>query len=86
MTSYSSKELIAKIENMDIKNSSWTIGITTRPDARKEEHGNPKSWMVWQANSLQAAQNTENHFLRLGMKGGGGGDMDEKYITHVYIF
>jgi len=86
MTSYSSKELIATIENMNIKYTSWTIGITTRPKTRKEEHGNPKSWIIWQANNLQAAKNTENHFLRLKMKGGGGGDIDDKYITYVYIF
>ncbi len=86
MTSYSSKELIEKIENMDIKYSSWTIGITARPNTRKAEHENPKSWIMWQANNLSAAQNTENHFLRLGMEGGGGGDMDERDITYVYIF
>lgn len=86
MTSYSSKELIAKIESMDITYSNWTIGITARPNARKAEHGNPRGWIIWQANSLQAAKNTENHFIGLGMDGGGGGDMDEKDTTYVYIF
>lgn len=48
----------------------WTIGITTRPNTRKEEHVNPKSWRIWQANSLMAVQNTESHFIKLGMSGG----------------
>ena len=86
MTSYSSSELKEKI-SLGISNFNlWTIGITTRPNARKQEHGNPQYWKIWEANSLLAAQNTESYFINLGMQGGTGGDMDDKYIAYVYIF
>ena len=86
MTSYSSKDLISIIEKKVSKYHLWTIGITTRPNSRKKEHDNPKHWHVWEANSLTAAQNTESHFIDLGMKGGTGGDVDDKYTMYVYIF
>lgn len=86
MTSYSSSELIKIINGEVSKYHLWTIGITTRPNTRKKEHDNPKHWKIWQAKSLTAAQNTESHFLDLGMKGGTGGDVDDKYIVYVYIF
>lgn len=86
MTSYSSSELIKIIGKNISTYNIWTIGITTRPKSRKIEHDNPKYWRIWQANSLMAAQNTESHFINLGMKGGTGGDVDDKFIVYVYIF
>lgn len=86
MTSYSSSELIKIIEKKVSDYKIWTIGITTRPNSRKKEHDDPKYWTTWEANGLTAAQNTESHFINLGMKGGTGGDVDGKYIVYVYIF
>lgn len=86
MASYSSKELIAKIEGMITKYAIWTIGITQKPNTRKQQHGNPKYWHIWKTNNLTAAQNTESHFINKGMKGGTGGDLHDSYITYAYIF
>ncbi len=87
MVSYSSDELKEKIEEIAKgEYSSWTIGITQRPIARKREHDSPKTWTIWQADSLEIAQDVEQYFLKKGMNGGTGGDTEPDYITHVYIF
>lgn len=65
------------------KYSIWTIGITDDPDRRKSEHGNPKYWMQWNADSETIARNVEKYFLNKGMKGAGGGGGTADY---VYIF
>lgn len=65
------------------KYSLWTIGVTDDPARRKEEHGNPKYWMQWNADSETAARNVEAHFIAKGMKGGTGGGAKANY---VYIF
>ena len=63
--------------------SIWTIGVTDDPNRRKAEHGNPKYWVQWNADSETAARNVEKHFLGKGMKGGTGGSGKADY---VYIF
>jgi len=65
------------------KYSIWTIGVTDDPNRRKGEHGNPKYWHQWNADTEQAARNVESYFLAKGMKGGGGGAGRADY---VYIF
>lgn len=66
-----------------VKYSVWTIGITDNPDRRKGEHGNPKDWKQWKADTEDIARAVEKHFLDKGMKGGGGGGESPNY---VYIF
>lgn len=63
--------------------SAWTIGVTDDPNRRRQEHGNPRPWYQWDANSEQEARNVEAYFIKKGMKGdtGGGGSAD-----YVYIF
>lgn len=61
----------------------WTIGVTDDPGRRKEEHGNPKYWMQWDADSETEARNVEKYFLDKGMKGGRFGPGTADY---VYIF
>ena len=63
--------------------SIWTIGVTDDPTRRKAEHGSPKYWMQWNADSETAARNVEKYFLGKGMKGGTGGSGKADY---VYIF
>ncbi|MBA7579355.1 hypothetical protein ES708_21225 [subsurface metagenome] len=63
--------------------SLWTIGVTDDPNKRKEEHGNPKYWHQWDADSEQQARNVESYFMDKGMKGGTGGLGSADY---VYIF
>lgn len=65
------------------KYSIWTIGVTDDPDRRKGEHGSPKHWMQWSADSETAARNVEAHFIAEGMEGGTGGGGKANY---VYIF
>lgn len=73
----------AAIEKIVTNYSVWTIGVTDDPDRRRREHGNPKFWHHWDADSEQVARNIEAYFLDKGMKGapGGGGRAD-----YVYIF
>jgi hypothetical protein len=63
--------------------SIWTIGITADPDRRRTEHGTPKHWMQWQADTEAIARGVEKHFLDKGMKGDTGGG---ERPTNVYIF
>jgi len=81
-------EIIKAIENRVMsaktkKYSLWTIGITNDPDRRRVEHGNPKYWMQWRADTEAIARNVEKYFLDKGMKGSGGGGENPHY---VYIF
>ena len=63
--------------------SVWTIGVTDDPARRKTEHGNPKCWHHWDANTETDARNVERYFLDLGMKGAPGGLGRADY---VFIF
>jgi hypothetical protein len=73
--------------------SLWTIGITTDPDERKDNHNDPKHWQQWEADSLEIAQEVETYFINDypekksdRMKGGTGGDMSARKTAYVYIF
>ncbi len=61
----------------------WTIGVTDAPGRRKSEHGDPRSWHQWDADTETAARKVEKYFLDKGMRGGGGGTGRAAY---VYIF
>lgn len=67
--------------------SIWTIGITNDPERRKNEHENEGEnvthWSHWRADSESIARKVEGHFLDKGMKGGGGGGENPRY---VYVF
>jgi hypothetical protein len=81
-------QIVAAIEQRvasakDKRYSIWTIGITADPERRKNEHGNPKYWMQWQADSEGIARDIEKYFLDKGMKGDTGGGENP---TYVYIF
>ena len=56
---------------------------TDDPDKRKKEHGNPKHWHQWDADTEKEARNVESYFIDKGMKGGTGGLGSADY---VYIF
>ncbi len=71
------------IEGFVTTYSLWTIGVTDDPVRRKSEHGNPKHWHQWDADTETAARNVERYFLAKGMKGGTGGTGGADY---VYIF
>lgn len=71
----------------------WRIGITHSPKARKEQHGDPKYWLQWKAESLKEAQAIEDYFLnefppdsKKRMSGGTGGNMVPGKDTYVYIY
>jgi len=65
------------------KYSVWTVGITNDTERRKDEHGNPKYWLDWYAESENDVRTIEKHFLDKGMKGDTGGGNTPDY---VYIF
>jgi hypothetical protein len=72
------------------KFNQWRIGLTHTPGNRRQEWTDgghdTQHWTQWQADSLEHAQAVEAHFIAKGMDGGVGGNLDRKYITHVYIF
>lgn len=75
--------IIKEIESKAHIYTNWTIGITSDPERRKQEHGNPFTWYQWKASSEGSARRIERYFLDKGMKGdAGGGD----YPTYIYIF
>ena len=66
----------------------WTIGVTDRPDERKDEHKNDGKnvdfWNQWKADSEKDARAIEEFYIeKKKMKGGGGGPGSADY---VYIF
>ena len=65
------------------KYSIWTIGVTDDPDRRKIEHGDPKYWMQWRADTETIARNVEKYFIEKGMNGATGGG---EHPNYVYIF
>jgi len=82
------KDIISAIENhIRGSYSSWTIGVTDRPNERKKEHeqgGKDTScWHEWDASTESVARRIESYFIDKDCKGGGGGRGDANY---VYIF
>jgi len=82
------QEIISAIEDrIKGKYSSWTIGITDRPNERKQEHereGKDVScWHQWDASTESVARRIEIYFVGKGCKGAGGGLGNANY---VYIF
>ena len=77
------EEIKEAIEKIVSNYKVWTIGITDNPDRRKKEHGNPKHWHQWRADTEAIARNVEKYFIAKGMKGAGGGGDTPNY---VYIF
>ena len=61
----------------------WTIGVTGDAQTRRTEHGNPKAWKQWRVDTDTIARNVESHFIKLGMKGGTGG---QGMADTLYIF
>lgn len=55
------KSVIEKIVNYY---PAWTIGITDDPERRRTEHGNPKVWHHWKADTEAIARNVEEYFIK----------------------
>lgn len=85
------KKRVNNSETVDY--SLWTVGITTDPEERKDNHNDPKHWGQWEADSLDIAREVETYFINeypekeaKRMKGGTGGDMSAHKTAYVYIF
>lgn len=77
----------ARVKNSEtVKYSIWRIGLTQNPAQRKKDWENPKHWIQWKADSLADAEAVEAHFIKRGMQGGTGGDLEDGVTTYVYIF
>ena len=65
--------------------SSWRVGITSYNNLaqRRSQHGNPKHWHYWRADTVAMARKVEDYFIAKGMKGHVGGGKSPNY---VYIF
>ncbi len=75
--------IINEIESKARIYTSWTIGITNDPDARKQANGNPLTWYQWKAPSEGAAKRIEKYFLDKGMKSD---TKKAEYPTYIYLF
>ena len=88
------KEIKLRIENSKVNNYAiWRIGLTQNLKLRKEQHGNPKYWVDWEADSYKDALHVENYFLNVfpsdsskRMSGGTGGNMGADKTTYIYIY
>ena len=60
----------------------WKIGATNEPARCRIEHGSPRIWYQWNADTVAAARNIETYFIAKGMKGtsNGPGRTDNVYI------
>jgi hypothetical protein len=63
--------------------SDFYAGITSDPDRRKTEHGNPPSWKCWRVRSPWIATEVEKMLHNGGMQGGNGGSSQ---ATDLYVF
>jgi len=62
-------QLILLIEGIIKGNySTWTIGITDNPEAKRKERGDPREWYVWEANSEEIAMDMLEMFIQKGCK------------------
>jgi len=60
----------------------WKIGATNEPFRCRIEHGSPRIWYQWNADTVAAARNVERYFIAKGMEGvpNGPGRADDVYI------
>jgi hypothetical protein len=77
-------------EIVGVRLDAWQIGIT-QDLLEREMHWRSTGrdvqfWTQWLADSLEDAQAIEAHFIKLGMKGGVGGDLSPWKPTYVYVF
>ena len=85
-------DITAEIEStVSTKYNLWTIGITTDPAERKQQHSRTdevKHWKQWKADSESVARAVERDFRSRTpkMKGGTGGDIPSGHAVYVYIF
>jgi len=81
----SEAEIIRQIENIVIPHyyRYWHIGLTDDPDRRKIEHGNPKTWYQWEADSEPVAKGVESYLVHNTKMQGETGGAGWKY---VYMF
>lgn len=78
-----SRQIVSELTSGITHYGAWTAGITSDPDRRRGEHGNPQYWFVRKASSEAQARAIEKHLLQMGMKGDVGGGF---YPTYIYIF
>jgi len=82
------QDIISAIEGHIVGSySSWTIGVTDQPNARKQQHerdGKDVShWHQWDASTELVARRIERYFVDKRCSGAGGGLGNANY---VYIF
>ena len=63
--------------------SKWRIGRANDAQDSKNEHGNPDSWLDWDADAVEDAIKIESYFVEKGMRQEGKGYEDADFI---YVF
>lgn len=76
-------EIIQAIDKIVHFYPGWTIGVTSDLERSRKEHGSPRFWYKWKAESAEEASTVKMHFLGKRMKSGT--DISSK-ATHVFIF
>ena len=65
--------------------SLWGIGLTSDPDGRELELGNPNGWQIFDADSEQGAKNIETHFVDKGMASNNEGRGGRAKFVYIYM-
>ena len=80
-------EIISEIDELvksqtDGVYSKWRIGRANDVEESKTQHGNPDSWLDWDADTVEDAIQVESYFVENGMRleGAGYGDADFIYV------
>ena len=79
----SESQIKSEVERTVALYSLWTIGVTNEPVRRRIEHGSPKRWYQWNADTETAARNVESYFIAKGMKGV---PVGPGHANYVYVF
>ncbi|MFC2056745.1 hypothetical protein ACFLTO_04150 [Chloroflexota bacterium] len=79
----SESQIKSEIERTAALYSFWMTGLTNEPAHCRIEHGSPKTWYQWHADTETAARNIERHFITKGMKAA---PSNPSRADYVYIF
>lgn len=66
--------------------TSWHIGVTGDPVARKAQLGTPLNWLQWEAESEPTALDIQDEFVKKGMLLSGSSEKSGKSGKYIYIF
>ena len=79
----SESQIKSEIERTATLRSFWTLGVTNEPARRRIEHGSPRTWYQWKADTETTARNVERYFITKGMQAA---PSSPGRANYVYVF